>query len=131
VEHYERDYDKMQKGEANLIYTNVMGMKPDLSGPLLKPSMENNSIGKTSRAILSDDQKKDQTTAIAGAGDSDQSSTDDDDDETDSEGEVKKHSNPVRPKDETAEQRKVRASVVISKRYIWPGVVYFFSNVFL
>ncbi len=95
--HFERDYAKAKKGEAELIYTSVMGMKPDFSGPT-----DNNFstvIPDPSRLTLCPREDN-------------EISDDDDKSDSDSEGSSEetagsKFSNAARPKDETLEQKRV------------------------
>jgi len=100
VEHYERDYDKVKSGTEDLVYTNVMGMKSDLSGPITE---EDSKAGMD----LTNGENESVPGSSPGTPESDEDS------EADSEGEEdSQFRNSSRPKDETPEEKKERKNKV-------------------
>ncbi|XP_065223898.1 serine/threonine-protein kinase RIO1 [Planococcus citri] len=83
---FERDINLVKSGNTdNLIYQKIVGLKEDLSGPLNIPTLLNNQSDESS-----------------------DSSSDDESDSKENEPEGSKFINSSRPKNETAEEKKLR-----------------------
>lgn len=94
---YEKDYEKMKKGEKELVYPKIMGMKSDMSGPDVTTS----ALPSTSTSTSNDNDTKEE--------EEDDSSESESGDDSGSGSEVDDAGNKTsrRPKNETAEEKKV------------------------
>lgn len=117
---YERDYEKMKHGETELVYTKIMGMKPDMSGPdMTVPSLNtdlphSSGTGAVEKIHVKEvEPGKSERVEGAAAKKEDSSSTESDSESEESDedegidGENKNSLKPVRPKDETVEEKRV------------------------
>jgi len=112
VFNHERDILNAKTGDAQLIYSSIMGMKPDLSGPMDKPKSKN--INPENKSISFDEKVQVfSIPSIDQIGKDPESSSDSEEENSDSEDDGEsKFINCSRPKAETAEEKKERKKKV-------------------
>jgi RIO kinase 1 len=119
VPHFERDIKKAKRGKE-LIYTNVLGLKPDLSGPSDQVELSNINLSEAlkkkqseAKSVLSEKEKKkgdDENVESDSVGsETDSSGSDEDEDGT-------KFKNAHRPKNETPEEKRERKKAVKAEK---------------
>lgn len=108
---YEADYEKMKRGEKDLVYTNIMGMKPDMSGPevgqLNLPVTEIHISSPDKNTFLANGaahQSSDSACDKEEVSDDEESGSESEGDSEDDEEDRRKAG---RPKHETAEEKRV------------------------
>lgn len=104
---YERDYEKVKKGEAELVYTKVMGMKPDMSGPEFASPLDGAITNVGKKVTIVENKENLQTEGTKEEDESGSESESGSEDEDDDDDESKSKGSAVRPKNETAEEKKV------------------------
>ncbi|ODN03677.1 Serine/threonine-protein kinase RIO1 [Orchesella cincta] len=111
---YERDYQKMKMGETELVYTKIMGMKSDMSGPEVvnricsRPQESSSKVDDSPQTPASAENKENADR------DGDDESESDTETVSTSESEDEEGGKEVasRPKNETAEEKKLRKKQV-------------------
>ncbi|RWS28454.1 serine/threonine-protein kinase RIO1-like protein [Leptotrombidium deliense] len=89
---YENDIVCAKKGEKDILYKTITALKPDLSGPCLKPSLFSNHS----------------ESSVSESDSGDQSNNSDEDSET----EQSKHKSSARPRNESPDSKKQRKQAV-------------------
>jgi len=108
---YEKDYEKMKKGEKELVYPKIMGMKSDMSGPeVLAPSSSDPNSGEDSNRQNCANGVSERS--YDGASESGSSSESGSNDDSENEDGTDKKGQPIRPKNESVEEKRLRKKQV-------------------
>jgi RIO kinase 1 len=109
---YERDYEKMKKGEKELVYSKILGMKPDMSGPAEGPAPSSSDPNSGEDSNLRNLVNGVSGRSYDGASESGSSSESGNDDDSEDEDGTLKKDQTVRPKNESAEEKRQRKKQV-------------------